>query len=98
MKSSIEQLKYDLDQGDFDPHIFRQSIHSSIWELVEQIKLTPEDEGLTPEQEKNYMTLIVTYVQTCVSTSKSFQAQIIDLIYCMGIPFVCYRFGINTLG
>ena len=52
MKSSIEQLKYDLDQGDFDPHIFRQSIHSSIWELVEQIKLTPEEEGLTPEQEK----------------------------------------------
>ena len=52
MKTPIERLKYDLDQGDFDPHIFRQSIHSSIWDLVQEIKLTPEEEGLTPEQEK----------------------------------------------
>jgi hypothetical protein len=52
MDDPVQQLKNDLDEGDFNPHIFRQSIHSSIWELVEQIKLTPEEEGLTPEQEK----------------------------------------------
>jgi hypothetical protein len=52
MKTPIERLKYDLDQGDFDPHIFRQSIHSSIWDLVQEIKLTPEEDGFDARTRK----------------------------------------------
>ena len=47
----IHTLKNDLDTGDFNPHVFRSSLHDRIWELVNSIKLTPEEEGLTQEQE-----------------------------------------------
>ena len=51
MKDPIHTLKNDLDTGDFNPHVFRSSLHDRIWELVNSIKLTPEEEGLTQEQE-----------------------------------------------
>jgi len=51
MEDPIHTLKNDLDTGDFDPHVFRNALHDRIWGLVNSIKLTPEEEGLTQEQE-----------------------------------------------
>ena len=53
MEDPIHTLKNDLDTGNFDPHVFRKSLHDRIWELVNSIKSTPDEEGLTQEQEKS---------------------------------------------
>jgi len=53
MDDSVQQLKNDLDTGDFNPHVFRSSLHDRIWELVKSIKLTPDEEGLTRKQEES---------------------------------------------